>query len=394
MNQLKCPHCNQVLTIDDASYASLLSQVRTAEFQKDVQHEIDLVKGTLATRYEAQLHDCELAGDQKVMAKEREMLLKAQERERQLQASINSLQSNNVQLQNDLAGASQRQQLAVLTAVKDVEDKLNKELTEVRMELAYYKDFKTRMSTKAVGESLEQYCNLQFERMRQNGAFRNAYFGKDNAVSSTGSKGDFIYREMVDGTNIPLISIMFEMKNEMDTTATKHKNEDFLKELDKDRREKNCEYAVLVSLLEADNDFYNDGIVDESHLYPKMYVVRPQYFIPIISILRNAALNSVQAKLELMHVQQANADLVTFEQNIEEFKADIYRNQELAQRKHADAIGRIDNIIAALQKMKEDLQSSDRNMDILANKVNEKLTVRKMAKGAPSIAAAIESYRR
>ena len=394
MNQLKCPHCNQVLTIDDASYASLLSQVRTAEFQKDVQHEIDLVKGTLATRYEAQLHDCELAGDQKVMAKEREMLLKAQERERQLQASINSLQSNNVQLQNDLAGASQRQQLAVLTAVKDVEDKLNKELTEVRMELAYYKDFKTRMSTKAVGESLEQYCNLQFERMRQNGAFRNAYFGKDNAVSSTGSKGDFIYREMVDGTNIPLISIMFEMKNEMDTTATKHKNEDFLKELDKDRREKNCEYAVLVSLLEADNDFYNDGIVDESHLYPKMYVVRPQYFIPIISILRNAALNSVQAKLELMHVQQANADLVTFEQNIEEFKADIFRNQELAQRKHADAIGRIDNIIAALQKMKEDLQSSDRNMDILANKVNEKLTVRKMAKGAPSIAAAIESYRR
>lgn len=395
MNQLKCPHCNQVLTIDDASYASLLSQVRTAEFQKDVQHEIDLVKGTLATKYEAQLHDCALAGDQKVMAKEREMLLKAQERERQLQASINSLQSNNVQLQNDLANASQRQQLAVLQAVKEVEDKLNKDLADVRVELEYYKNFKTRMSTKAIGESLEQYCNLQFERMRQNGAFRNAYFGKDNSVSQqSGSKGDFIYREMVEGTNIPLISIMFEMKNEMDTTSTKHKNEDFLKELDKDRREKNCEYAVLVSLLEADNDFYNDGIVDMSHKFEKMYVVRPQYFIPIISILRNAALNSVQAKLDLMHVQQANADLVTFEHNIEEFKADIFRNQELAQRKHADAIGRIDNIIAALQKMKEDLQSSDRNLDILSNKVNEKLTVRKMAKGAPSIAAAIESYRR
>jgi hypothetical protein len=329
------------------------------------------------------------------MAKEREMLLKAQERERQLQASINSLQSNNVQLQNDLANASQRQQLAVLQAVKEVEDKLNKDLADVRVELEYYKNFKTRMSTKAIGESLEQYCNLQFERMRQNGAFRNAYFGKDNSVSQqSGSKGDFIYREMVEGTNIPLISIMFEMKNEMDTTSTKHKNEDFLKELDKDRREKNCEYAVLVSLLEADNDFYNDGIVDMSHKFEKMYVVRPQYFIPIISILRNAALNSVQAKLDLMHVQQANADLVTFEHNIEEFKADIFRNQELAQRKHADAIGRIDNIIAALQKMKEDLQSSDRNLDILANKVNDKLTVRKMAKGAPSIATAIESYRR
>ncbi len=250
-------------------------------------------------------------------------------------------------------------------------------------EIERLKDFKARQSTKMVGESLEQHCQNQFNSIRMT-AFPNAYFEKDNDAR-TGSKGDFIFRESSDdGTEF--ISIMFEMKNEMDTTATKHKNEDFFKELDKDRKEKNCEYAVLVSLLEADNELYNNGIVDVSYRYEKMYVIRPQFFIPMITLLRNAALNSLKYQRELAVVRNQQVDILHFEENMESFKNAFGRNYELASRKFEDAINEIDKSIRQLEKVKEALTSSERNLR-LANDKAQDLSIKKLTKNAPSVKA-------
>ena len=248
-------------------------------------------------------------------------------------------------------------------------------------QIAYYKDFKARQSTKMIGESLEQHCNNEFNRIRP--IFKNVYFEKDNDAR-TGSKGDFIFRESDDdGTEV--ISIMFEMKNEADETASKHKNEDFFKELDKDRREKNCEYAVLVSLLEIDNDYYNTGIVDVSHKYPKMYVIRPQFFIPIITLLRGAAMNSLSYKKELEIVQNQNIDISHFEENMNSFKEGFARNYRLASDKFKKAIDEIDKTIDHLQKTKEALLSSENNLRLANNKA-EDLTIKKLTHGSETMA--------
>ena len=256
----------------------------------------------------------------------------------------------------------------------------------LQTELDYYKDLKTRMSTKMVGETLEQHCLIEFNRIRAT-AFPHAYFEKDNDAR-TGSKGDFIYREMMDG--VELRSIMFEMKNEMDTTATKHVNEDFLKELDKDRREKKCEYAVLVSMLEADSELYNTGIVDVSYRYPKMYVIRPQFFIPMITVLRNAALNAMNARRELARMQNMNLDVTRFEADLAAYKDGVARNYDLASRQFMAAIEEIDKTIEHLSKVKKNLLSSERNMRLLNDKA-EDLTIRSLTRGNPTMRALLDT---
>ena len=314
-----------------------------------------------------------------------------------MQDRLKKEETKVVSLQNDLNNSEDKKKIAVMEAVKKVEDekrdlegKLTQEkdtrqllLAQKDEQIAYYKDLKTRMSTKMVGETLEQHCEIQFNQLRAT-AFRNAYFEKDNDARS-GSKGDYIYREC-DENGIEIISIMFEMKNEMDETATKHKNEDFFKELDKDRREKKCEYAVLVSLLEADSELYNGGIVDVSYKYDKMYVVRPQCFIPIITLLRNAAMNALIYKQELEVVRNQDIDISNFEDNLLQFKNDFSRNYDLAHNHFDKAINEIDKTIDHLQKVKKELMGSDNQLRIANNKVDE-VSVKKLTKGNPTMQA-------
>jgi len=266
---------------------------------------------------------------------------------------------------------------------KAAQEQFQRELAMKDEQIAYYRDFKARQSTKMVGESLEQHCLTEFNRIRAT-AFRNAYFEKDNDAR-TGSKGDFIFRESTEeGTEI--LSIMFEMKNEMDETATKHRNEDFLKELDKDRREKGCEYAVLVTLLEPDSELYNSGIVDVSYRYPKMYVIRPQFFIPLISILRNAALNAVEYRQQLAVIQNQNIDITNFESEMNDFKDRFNRNYELASRRFKEAIDEIDKTITHLQKTKDALLSSENNLRLANNKAQD-LSIKRLTKNNPTMQA-------
>ena len=283
---------------------------------------------------------------------------------------------------NELNSKLQNKDSEAALKCKTIEEKYAIELKNKDELIEQYKDFKARLSTKMVGETLEQHCLTQFNSLRTS-AFPNAYFEKDNDARS-GSKGDFIFRESSED-GIEFISIMFEMKNEMDTTATKHKNEDFFKELDKDRNEKGCEYAVLVSMLEADNEFYNAGIVDVSYKYPKMYVIRPQFFIPLISLLRNAARNSLEYKRELAMAKAQQVDLTNFEKNITDFKTAFSRNYQLASDKFKTAIDEIDKTITHLQKTKDALLSSENNLRLANNKAEEQLTIKKLTKDAPSI---------
>lgn len=325
---------------------------------------------------------------------EKESLIKQLELQLQQAQSLQQAALDKVSSENALAIAKKDNEINELNSklrnkdnetelrCRAIEEKYAIELKNKDELIEQYKDFKARLSTKMVGETLEQHCRMQFDSIRTS-AFPNAYFEKDNDARS-GSKGDFIFRESSkDG--IEFISIMFEMKNEMDTTATKHKNEDFFKELDKDRNEKGCEYAVLVSMLEADNEFYNAGIVDVSYKYPKMYVIRPQFFIPIISLLRNAARNSLEYKRELAMAKAQQVDLTNFEKNITEFKTAFSRNYQLASDKFKTAIDEIDKTIAHLQKTKDALLSSENNLRLANNKAEEQLTIKKLTKNAPSI---------
>lgn len=270
-----------------------------------------------------------------------------------------------------------------------IKEKFEKELKDKDELIGYYKDFKARQSTKMIGESLERHCENEFNKLRAT-AFKNAYFEKDNDARS-GSKGDYIFKEF-DENGVEIISIMFEMKNEMETTATKHKNEDFFKELDKDRNEKNCEYAVLVSLLEADDEFYNSGIVDVSYRYEKMYVIRPQFFIPMITLLRNAALNSLKYKQELVEIRNQNIDITNFENNLMEFKDSFSRNYYYAHDRFIDAIKEIDKSIEHLQKIKENLTKSDNHLRAANNKI-EDVTIKKLTKGNPTMQAKFENLK-
>lgn len=341
--QILCPNCGTSFQIDESQYASIVKQVRDSEFDADVQRHLSLLRSQM---------DAE---------KNLEMM-RVNQRVRELEFELKQQRSGQ-----ELAEQNLKQSYEMQLAAKDEQ-------------IAYYKDFKTRQSTKMIGESLEQFCQNQFNQIRMT-AFPQAYFEKDNDARS-GSKGDFIFRESVD--DVELLSIMFEMKNEMDTTATKHKNEDFFKELDKDRREKGCEYAVLVSMLEADSEFYNTGIVDVSYKYSKMYVIRPQFFIPMITLLRNAAVNALDARRELLRMQNMNLDVTKFESNLMQFKDNIARNYDLASRQFTDAIAEIDKSIDHLKKVKASLTSSERNLRLLNDKTSD-LTIRKLTKNNPTM---------
>ena len=386
MNEIHCPHCSKAFKVDEAGYANILKQVRDSEFEQ-------------------QLHDrLEQAEKEKQLALE---LAEARLlNELQRAAAEKDMRIQTLELQVDAANVSQR--LALTEAVSAVEKErdrlqgdfdrlvLAKQLSEKSLQERYeiqikdrddmidrLRDLKARLSTKMIGETLEQHCETEFNRIRAT-AFPKAYFEKDNDARN-GSKGDYVFRD-ADESGAEIVSIMFEMKNEADRTATKAKNEDFLKELDKDRTDKGCEYAVLVSMLEPESELYNSGIVDVSHRFAKMYVVRPQFFIPIITLLRNAGLNSVKYKSELAIVKAQNIDVTNFETELEAFKTAFGKNYELASRRFHTAIEEIDKSIDHLQKTKEALLGTDRNLR-LANDKAQDVTIKKLTKGNPTMAA-------
>lgn len=352
--EIRCPHCNKEFSFDDSNMTDILAQIRTHEFEEEVNRKVaDKVK--IATLEATQKAD---KTNDKAMAEIAELKAK-------------------------LGQAESQTELAVIKAENAIRSEYETKLRDTQTELDYYKDLKTKMSTKAVGESLEQFCSDEFNKVRMM-AFPNAYFEKDNEVSKTsGSKGDFIFREFSED-GVELISIMFEMKNEMDTTATKHKNEDFFKELDKDRKEKGCEYAVLVSMLEADSDYYNQGIVDVSYKYGKMYVVRPQFFLTIIGILRNAALSSLDARRELVRVQEQNIDVANFEAELTKFKEGFAYNYGQASKRFNEAIDEIDKTMAHMQKIRDALVNCDRQLR-LANDKAEAVTIKRLCKNNPTM---------
>ena len=398
MQEIKCPKCGEIFQVDETGYEQIARQVRDKEFEKEMERrekdadekraqELSLIRLQKDKEYAEGItkKDAELAAKAQKIA-ELEAKLSAGETAKELavakaleqkNAELAEKSSEIVSLKGELKSKETESRLSEQALKEQYEDKLKHKDEEIE----YYKDFKARMSTKMVGESLEQHCLTQFNSLRMT-AFPNAYFEKDNDAK-TGSKGDFIYREAAeDGTEF--ISIMFEMKNEADTTATKHKNEDFFKELDKDRNEKGCEYAILVSLLEIDNEFYNNGIVDVSYKYPKMYVIRPQFFIPMITLLRNAARNSLAYKQELAAVRNQQVDILHFEENMNAFKEGFARNYRLASEKFRTAIEEIDKTISHLQKTKEALLSSENNLR-LANDKAEDLSIKRLTKNAPSV---------
>lgn len=425
MNEIICPNCKKAFKVDEAGFADILKQVRDREYEKDLherlelferdkQQAVQLAEATVASGLQAEIakKDTELA---EVRAKRDAEVASLRAEKDAALAKLNAEQSAElIRLRADLQATETEKRLAVTEAVNKIEkerDELASELkskdterqllesslkhdyeTELKSKdemIAYYKDMKARLSTKMVGETLEQHCETEFNKLRATG-FQNAYFEKDNDARS-GSKGDYVYRETDEAGN-EIISIMFEMKNEGDETATKHKNEDFLRELDRDRAEKKCEYAVLVTLLEGDSELYNTGIVDVSHKHPKMYVVRPQFFIPIITILRNAALNSLKYKSELALVRAQNVDITNFEENINTFKEGFARNFDLASRKFKTAIEEIDKTIDHLQKTKDALLSSENNLRLANNKA-EDLTIKRLTRGNPTMQAKFDDIR-
>lgn len=372
MNEIKCPHCGKTFKIDEASFAAILKQVRDGEFEKELHARIDSEVRAAEAKTKLELQ----AENSKKEAEIAELRAKLDKAGTESQLAITQA-LNKVEKERD--------ELAMKLNSKDAENKLlessfkekyENELKNKDEMIAYYKDLKLKASTKMLGETLEQHCEIEFERLRAT-AFKNAEFSKDNDASS-GSKGDYIYREF-DENGVEIISIMFEMKNEGDETSTKKKNENFLAELDKDRREKNCEYAVLVSLLEAESELYN-GITDVSHKFDKMFVVRPNFFIAIITLLRNAALNAMQYKSELALVKAQNIDVTNFEDQLNDFRDSFGRNYRLASEKFKTAIDSIDKSIIQLQKTKENLIRSEDNLR-LANSKADELSVKKLTRG-------------
>jgi hypothetical protein len=404
MNDIICPNCNKAFKIDESGYVELLKQVRTQQFNEEIENRLKLAEQEKANAI--QLTAAQV---------ENKMKDQLAEKERQLIASQAEMQRVSNELNLKIEQAKLEQQLSVSEAVKAMEKErdglqnmLNQKQLETQLlekslqeqfqstlktkdeiiklkdeEIAMRKDMKLKLSTKMIGETLEQHCENEFNKLRAT-AFPNAYFEKDNN-SSSGSKGDFIYRETDEQGN-EIISIMFEMKNEGDETATKKRNEDFFKELDKDRIEKKCEFAVLVTMLEAESELYNTGIVDVSYKFPKMYVVRPQFFIPIITLLRNAALNSMKYKAELALMRNQNIDITNFEDKINAFKEGFARNYDLASRKFQTAIEEIDKTILHLQKTKEALLSSENNLRLANNKA-EDLSIKRLVHGNPTMKA-------
>lgn len=420
MSEIKCPNCGKVFTIDESEYQKIASQIRNEEFEKSLhdrlceaekaeQQKIDLIK--LQAEQKISQLEAELKNQKENSQKDLE--LQKTKLEQSNSTDLQELQKQVEALKSQLEGKEKDTIIAVNNAVKSKDEEISNlkltitqneklfsdkenslkdsyefKLKEKDTQIEFYKDLKAKMSTKMVGETLEQHCDIEFNKIRAT-AFPNAYFEKDNDAR-TGSKGDFIFKDYIDG--LEYISIMFEMKNEMDTTASKHRNEDFFKELDKDRQEKGCEYAVLVSLLESDNELYNQGIVDVSHKYPKMYVIRPQFFIPMITLLRNAALNSVEYKKQIVEYKNQNLDITHFEENMNAFKDAFSRNYELAQRQFGTAIEEIDKSIDHLQKIKDNLLKSENNLR-LANDKAQDLSVKKLTKDNPTMAKKFEELK-
>ena len=449
MQEIKCPKCGEIFQVDESGYAEIVRQVRDKEFRQELERreteltekkdsELLLVRAEQERKLEARLAEEKEAASKRELAqkeeaaererslreaaekREREQHEEAEKREREQREAAERSRQELTELRAELDRAQQAQELAVIRAVQEQEkqladsraetDRLRAELElqeqrsklsennlierqrdELRVrdeEIERLKDFKARQSTKMVGESLEQHCLTQFNSVRMM-SFPNAYFEKDNDAR-TGSKGDFIFRESADG--VEFISIMFEMKNETDTTSTKHKNEDFFKELDKDRCEKKCEYAVLVSLLESDSELYNGGIVDVSYRYPKMFVIRPQFFLPLISLLRNAALSSLSYRRELSIIRDRECDLTNFEDNINAFKDAFARNYRIASDRFKTAIEEIDKTILHLQKTKDALLSSENNLRLANNKADD-LSIKRLTRNAPTVRAMFDDIK-
>lgn len=437
MSQIKCPNCGTIFQIDESQYHDILQQVRNEEFEKELQEREQnsnaLIQSKLEKEYESKILKKEqeiislkekLESNSQLVKAETEKKLQEQLNKKDIEISkleqnqklqeneLNNLKNNisnnekvlKAQLENVYQSKLNQKDLEMKTLQGQIDhSKMEYQLKERNLkekydtllqtkdeQIAYYKDFKLKQSTKMIGESLEQHCEIEFNKLRATG-FQNAYFEKDNDAR-TGSKGDYIYREF-DENGTEIISIMFEMKNENDQTSTKHKNEDFLKELDKDRNEKNCEYAVLVSMLEADNELYNTGIVDKSHRYEKMYVIRPQFFIPIITILRNAAIHSLQYKNELIEIRNQNIDITHFEESINDFKARFSKNYQAASTKFNKAIEEIDKTISHLQKTKEALLSSERQLQLANNKA-EDLSIKRLTRNNPTMKKKFEELKK
>jgi hypothetical protein len=413
MKEISCPNCNKAFKVDEAGFADIVKQVRDDQFEEELRNRLNLAEKEKVNAVQLAEANLKNAGQEELARKDKEISelkaknvlelaeqlakkeLKIAEMNAQIQSAevvkelevsraVKDIEKERDQLEYELKSKETEKQLLEKSIHEQFENKLVVRDEALRMkddEIARLKDFKQKLSTKMVGESLEQHCETEFNKLRAT-AFQKSHFEKDNDARS-GSKGDYIYKESDEQGN-EIISIMFEMKNENDETATKKKNEDFFKELDKDRRAKKCEYAVLVSLLESDDEFYNQGIVDVGHKYPKMYVVRPQFFIPIITLLRNAAMNSMQYKAELNLMKNQNVDVTNFEDKINAFKTGFSKNYELANRKFNEAISEIDKTIVHLQKTKEALLSSDRNLR-LANDKAEDLTIKKLTYGNPTM---------
>ncbi len=385
MHEIICPHCGKAFTIDEAGYANILKQVRDSEFDQQLHERLELAEQD--KRNAVELAEAKLVNElQKTAAAKdseiQELKAKLGAGEVAQKLAITEAVSAVEKERDELKSGLDRVELEKQLVEKSLKDKYETQIKARDDAIERLRDMKARLSTKMVGETLEQHCETEFNRIRAT-AFPRAYFEKDNDARS-GSKGDYIFRDSDDvGTEI--VSVMFEMKNESDVTATKRKNEDFLKELDKDRAEKGCEYAVLVSMLEPDSELYNIGIVDVSHRYPKMYVVRPQFFIPIITVLRNAAMNSLKYKAELALVKAQNIDITNFEDELESFKTGFARNFDLASRRFQSAVDEIDKSIDHLQKTKEALLGTNRNLR-LANDKAQDVTLKKLTRGNPTMA--------
>ena len=424
MNEIKCPNCGTIFKIDETEYDSIVKQIRDKEFEKEIslreqEHtkdkesaiklaeahlreeltkqvterdlEITNLKNELKTKEEQT--QSKLEQEYKDELNKKDLEISELKNKIKLQESKNELEIQKAITEKDKRISDLSSELVVKSKEfelkqNSIKDSYESKLKDKDEQIAYYRDFKAKQSTKMIGESLEQHCSIEFNRLRP--LFKNAYFDKDNDAR-TGSKGDFIFRDYDDEGN-EIVSIMFEMKNEADTTATKHKNEDFFKELDKDRKEKKCEYAVLVTLLEADNDYYNDGIVDVSHLYDKMYVIRPQFFIPLITLIRNLANKSLEYKKELEIIKNQNIDITHFEENINAFKEGFGRNYRLASERFAKAIEEIDKTIDHLQKTKEHLLKTDDNLRLANNKA-EDLSIKKLAHNNPTVTKLFEDLK-
>ncbi len=415
MNEVICPNCKKAFKVDEAGFADIVKQVRDHQFEEEILNRLALAEKEKESAIKLAEANIRNSLQEKIAKKDQELAELKAKNEVDLSQKLSLKENELLQLKAKIENAEVVKKLAITEATQKVEKErdelanenkmkdtekqlLEKSLTEKYLaelkekdaiikhkdeEIALRKDMKLKLSTKMIGETLEQHCETEFNKLRAT-AFQRAFFEKDNDLKS-GSKGDFIYRETDEAGN-EIISIMFEMKNEGDETATKKRNEDFLKELDKDRTEKKCEYAVLVSLLETDSEYYNSGIVDVSHKFKKMYVVRPQFFIPIITLLRNAAMNSIQYKAELAIVKSQNIDITNFEEKMNRFKEGFARNYDLASRRFKDAIEGIDKTIKELEKTKAALLSSENNLR-LANEKTEDLTIKKLTHGNPTMKA-------